>query len=286
VRGNTGRRRTAAVLTLATVAVAIGAYLAVMHIKPILTGSGCQVKASHAAMALDPEQASVAATIAGVAQRRGLPRRAVVIAYAAGMQESKLHNLGYGDRDSVGVFQQRPSQGWGPARKLRDPVYATTRFFQVLAGIHGYRRMPVYQAAQDVQRSADGYAYIQYQRPAAHLADAFTGAQPHAVWCWSPTASKAAADLADAQHELFKTFGPLGVRLAASPHDSPALLVRPSQPAAGWAVAAWLVTHAYRYHLRDVRYAGFGWHAASGTAGWTPERGSKDTGGAEEVSAS
>jgi hypothetical protein len=67
-----------------------------------------------------------------------MPPRAVVVAYAAALQESHLHNLSYGDRDSVGVFQQRPSEGWGPARKLKDPVYASTRFFQALTSVPKY----------------------------------------------------------------------------------------------------------------------------------------------------
>ena len=57
-----------------------------------------------------------------------------MVAYAAALQESHLHNLSYGDRDSVGVFQQRPSEGWGSATQLKDPVYATTRFFPALPG--------------------------------------------------------------------------------------------------------------------------------------------------------
>ena len=108
----------------------------------------------------------------------------MTIAYAAALQESKLQNLTYGDRDSVGVFQQRPSQGWGPRSDLENPVYATSKFFGALAKVPGYRRMPVYQAAQDVQHSADGFAYQQYQPLAAHMTAAFTGQDPHAVWCW------------------------------------------------------------------------------------------------------
>ena len=86
------------------------------------------------------------------------------MAYAAALQESKLQNLPYGDRDSVGVFQQRPSQGWGPRRDLENPVYATSKFFGALAKVPGYQRMPIYQAAQAVQHSADGLAYQRFSR--------------------------------------------------------------------------------------------------------------------------
>ena len=123
---------------------------------------GCQAGIGVHSIDLEPEQAAVAATIAGVAARQELPPRAVTIALAAALQETKLHNLDYGDRDSVGIFQQRPSEGWGSATDLQDPVYATTRFYAALTQVHGYATMPVYQAAQDVQHSADGSAYQQW----------------------------------------------------------------------------------------------------------------------------
>ena len=81
----------------------------------------------------------------------------------------------------------RPRAGGRP-RKLKDPVYATGRFFQALATVPDYLHTPVYRAAQAVQRSADGYAYIQYQPEATALAADFTGHSAHAVWCWSAAA--------------------------------------------------------------------------------------------------
>src|SRR6202044_3529231 len=121
----------------------------------------------------------------------GLPSRALTIAYATAFQESKLENLSYGDRDSVGIFQQRPSQGWGSAAQLQDPAYATQAFFGALVKVPNYTTIPVYQAAQAVQHSADGYAYQQYAQTGAQLAADFT-AKPHAVTCWySPSAQAA-----------------------------------------------------------------------------------------------
>ena len=135
-------------------------------------------------MSLSHGQAGIAATIAGVAQQDALPPRAVTVAYAAALQESKLTNLTYGDRDSVGVFQQRPSEGWGTRSQLEDPVYATSKFFDALTKVPDYEHLPVYKAAQAVQHSADGSAYDQYQPMATQLTSAFTGHHPHAVWCW------------------------------------------------------------------------------------------------------
>jgi hypothetical protein len=270
------------VILAAVVALGAGVYVAVRHAPSILGETGCTAGTGRAAVALDTQQAQIAATIAGVAHRRGMPPRALTVAYATAMQETHLHDPGYGDLDSVGVFQQRPSQGWGPASKLIDPVYASTRFFRALAGIHGYQRMPVYKAAQAVQHSADGYAYKQYQVLAAHLTTAFTGSSPRAVWCWPAGHATATAKLVPARRAIVKAFGPLPASRSGSAGDAASLLVQAPQPGLGWAVAAWLVTHAGKYRLHDVRYAGFRWPAPAGHTGWV-----KDTGApAGSVSAS
>jgi len=268
------------VLLLAVVALGTGVYVAFRHVPTILGETGCTAGTGHAAIALDPQQAQIAATIAGVAHHRDMPSRALTVAYATAMQETHLHDPDYGDLDSVGVFQQRPSEGWGPASKLVDPVYASTRFFRALAQVPDYRQMPVYKAAQAVQHSADGSAYEQYQGLAAHLTTAFAGA-PRAVWCW-PAGHHGAAKLTPARRAIVKAFGPLAASRSASGGDAPSLLVQAPQPSLGWAVAAWLVTHAGKYRLHDVRYAGFRWPAPSGHTGWV-----KDPGGpAGSVSAS
>ena len=83
-------------------------------------------------MTLTAEQVANAATIAQVGRDRGLPERAVVIALATAQQESRLRNLDYGDRDSLGLFQQRPSAGWGTEAQVQDPVYAANKFYDHL----------------------------------------------------------------------------------------------------------------------------------------------------------
>ena len=236
---------------------------------------GCQAGTGVAAIPLGVGQAGIAATIAGVAARDGLGRRAVTIAYAAALQESQLQNLGYGDRDSVGVFQQRPSQGWGTTAELEDPVYAATKFFAALVRVRGYAVMPVNQAAQDVQHSADGYAYGQWTEVATLLAGDFTGSSPGGVSCWYSPGAK--ADLGGALKQLTSTFGPGGGdgvlaaitrdRSAQEKKDGTAAVVR-VQRGAAWTVASWLVAYAQQYGLTEVRYAGYVWHAANGGAGW------------------
>ena len=109
---------------------------------------------------LSPEQTSNAATIAAVAIRRGLPKRATTVALAAALQESKLISLDYGDRDSVGLFQQRPSQGWGPKQSLIDPVYSSNKFYSALVRHPGWQQLTIADAAQAVQHSAQGQNYL------------------------------------------------------------------------------------------------------------------------------
>jgi hypothetical protein len=124
-----------------------------------------------------------AATIVGIAVRRGLPARAATIAIATALQESKLVNVRYGDRDSLGLFQQRPSQGWGTEAQVLDPVYATNAFYDRLVEVRDYRSLPITVAAQRVQRSGFPDAYAQHEQNARVVAAALTGQSAPAVSC-------------------------------------------------------------------------------------------------------
>lgn len=263
---------------LLVVILAAAGYVEFRHLAPVLEGNGCRAVAGRQSYTLDPEQASIAATIAGVAHKQSMPTDAVTIAYAAALQESKLHDLHYGDMDSVGVFQQRPSEGWGPSKNLEDPVYATTKFFRVLSHVHGYLTLPVYQAAQAVQHSADGAAYIQYQQMAAGLATVFTGGHAHAVSCWSSSPPKKQVDFAAADRGLARTFGAITGDGTGSPGSGRQAQLRVPQSPVGWAVAAWLVTHAASYGIHEVRYAGYQWQASTGFHGWTKDAGAPPPG--------
>jgi hypothetical protein len=120
------------------------------------------------------EQARHAITIAGVARDRGLPDRAVVIALATAQQESGLRNLDYGDRDSLGLFQQRPSQGWGTPAQVQDPVYAAGKFYDGLVLVPGWDTGRLTDVAQRVQRSGFPEAYQKHQAMAEELTAALT----------------------------------------------------------------------------------------------------------------
>jgi hypothetical protein len=276
----TTRRLRAVALTGSALVLAVAGYLAFNHFRspaPAPPPPGCQAGAGVAAISLGAGQAAIAATIAGVAARHRLPRQAVTIAYAAALQESQLENLDYGDRDSVGVFQQRPSQGWGPAADLEDPVYATTKFFDALVRVPGYARMPVDQAAQAVQRSADGSAYEQWVAVATLLSGYFTGQPPHGVSCWFAPGGR--ANLTAAVRELRQTFGPRGGVLASittgrsGQKETGSVAVVHAQRDAAWTVASWLVAYAQDYGISQVRYAGYEWNAADGSMGWQPDSG-------------
>ena len=114
---------------------------------------------------LTPEQRQNAGIIVSTARSLNAPPRAWVIALATAMQESNLRNIPYGDRDSEGLFQQRPSQGWGTPAEVTDPVHATSTFLQRLLAVPGWDAMALTDAAQIVQRSAFPDAYAQVGRP-------------------------------------------------------------------------------------------------------------------------
>jgi hypothetical protein len=194
---------------------------------------------------IDPAQAANATTIAGVGKQLGMPDHAVTIALATALQESQLHNLHYGDRDSLGLFQQRPSQGWGTPAQLLDPQYAAGAFFKALANVPGWETLSVTNAAQAVQRSSAPTAYATWEPLARSLAIATTGEIPAGLTC-DLVRTRSITPPPAVAPELTRTFGPsaLGV---------------PASRARGWTIAAWLVGHAEQYRIISVRFAGREW---------------------------
>ena len=128
-----------------------------------------------ASFTLTSEQAANARTIAAVATDRHLPQRAVVIAVATALQETHLRNLPYGDRDSLGLFQQRPSQGWGTPAQVQDPAYAAGKFFDHLVTVPGWQTGRLTDVAQAVQRSAFPEAYARWEPTADAIAASLAG---------------------------------------------------------------------------------------------------------------
>ncbi|MBO0809212.1 MAG: hypothetical protein J2P32_13030, partial [Actinobacteria bacterium] len=120
-------------------------------------------------------QAANAATIVKVGKRMGIPKRGLQVALAASLEESGLHNLHHGDHDSLGLFQQRPSQSWGTPHQVLNPTHAATQFFNHLKKVPGWAKMSITKAAQAVQRSATPSAYAKFAHKAAALVDHVLG---------------------------------------------------------------------------------------------------------------
>ncbi|MFC0105528.1 C40 family peptidase [Kibdelosporangium aridum] len=131
--------------------------------------------ASDPGLDLTDEQLGNAALIIQVGHELSIPPYGLQIAVATAMQESRLRNLPYGDRDSIGLFQQRPSMGWGTREQIMDPRYSSTMFYTRLQQVPGWQDMQLWQAAQAVQRSGFPYAYQQWAQLAAELVQRFGG---------------------------------------------------------------------------------------------------------------
>ncbi|WP_326812312.1 NlpC/P60 family protein [Streptomyces scopuliridis] len=127
---------------------------------------------------LPAEQVPNAQTIVAAGISLDVPNKGQIIALATAMQESRLRNLNYGDRDSLGLFQQRPSQGWGTAKQIRDPVYASERFYKALLKVDGWQQMTITQAAQAVQKSGLPDAYAQWEDLSTALQEAIAKTFP------------------------------------------------------------------------------------------------------------
>ncbi|PFG38747.1 hypothetical protein ATJ97_1234 [Georgenia soli] len=300
VRTTGPRRRargcgTGALTALGALGLSVGAVVLALN---VFTGGGasgtCVATLDDGTRAaLDADQADNAALMAAIAVRRELPARGVTVAVATALQESKLRNIDYGDRDSVGLFQQRPSQGWGTVEQIMDPVYSTNAFYDVLVTVQGWESKAVTEAAQDVQRSAFPDAYAQHEGRGRAFASALTGYSPAALTCHlddvpaesgsavgagsgttaSPTAPQR---LAAVQDRLARDFGEVDTEVApggvllVDGASLPAGL-DPAPARRGWAVAQWAVATASATDARVVATDGMAWVRADGDdAAWVP----------------
>jgi hypothetical protein len=247
------RRRWALVVTVAVVAAAgvtVGVRSLLHEVNP--PPPACRVGNGVEALLLDTEQAANATTITAVAARMGLPDHAVTIAIATVLQESKMHNLPYGDRDSLGLFQQRPSQGWGSPAQLLTPSFATAAFYRHLVKIDGWESLPVAQAAQSVQHSFDGSGYEAWVEEARAIARSLTGEATGQFSCRFATGTRPEPDrlVSLANRELGRD-----------------ALGKDGSPTHDWLVAQWLVGHAYQLGVHSVTVRGQRWRR--GDFGWT-----------------
>ncbi|GAA0478369.1 hypothetical protein ACFQ2B_10275 [Streptomyces stramineus] len=248
----------------------------------------CTVRANGESYALSPEQAVNAATISAVGSARGLPERAVTIALATAMQESGLRNIHHGDRDSLGLFQQRPTQGWGTTSQITDPVYASGKFYEHLVEVPGYSRLPLTVAAQKVQRSGFPQAYAKHEPDASLLASGLTGRAEAAFTCTTSPFDGKRGDPAAVRAKLRREFGAAVLPAAAevrggagstgsgSAAGAGRTITVPARALSGdggpersgWQLASWAVAHAAELRIERVAFGGRVWTAADSRDGW------------------
>lgn len=280
-----------------TVLLALAGYVAVRSMSGDTGPPRCTARAAESSdgdvptYEMSPEQAANAATIAAVGTTRGMPERAVTIALATALQESALRNIDHGDRDSVGLFQQRPSKGWGTVEQILDPVYSAGKFYAGLAEVPGYSRLPLTEAAQRVQRSGFPQAYAKHEPDATLLSAALTGRAAATLTCTGAGEGKA-GDPAAVRAALTSAFGPevlpgtAGADPAAKGGEAggqadakkPAEVevtvpVAASEEARGWELAHWAVAHSTDLRITEVSVGDRVWSTAKSGEGWRKTEG-------------
>ncbi|AQU70818.1 hypothetical protein [Streptomyces niveus] len=290
-----------------TVLLALAGYVAVRYVSGDSGPPRCTARAAESSdgdvptYEMSPEQAANAATISAVGTTRGLPERAVTIALATALQESALRNIDYGDRDSVGLFQQRPSKGWGTVEQILDPVYSAGKFYAELAEVPGYSRLPLTEAAQRVQRSGFPQAYAKHEPDATLLSAALTGRSAATLTC-TGTGDGEPGDPAKVRAALSRAFGPevlpgtAGADPAAGGGEAggqtdrradgqadgetdakaPAEVEVPvaaSDRARGWEFAHWAVARSADLRIAEVSIGDRVWSAAKSGQGWRKTEG-------------
>ncbi|MBT2554333.1 hypothetical protein [Arthrobacter sp. ISL-5] len=249
--------RGAIVVVLSLVLVAGGIYTATVLLQRSeqLVTEGCTAVVGTQRAELATDQAANAALITAVSVRRGLPPRAASIALATAMQESKLRNIGHGDLagpDSRGLFQQRPSQGWGTQEQVMDPNHATNAFYDALVEVPGYVTLEITEAAQRVQRSAYPRAYAQHEAMGRSFASVLSG-QTHGALDCTLRAPDAAGDPGALLAEAESAYG--GIPATASGRT----LELEAADNLAWSLAHWAVANAKEFAVTRVQVDGQSW---------------------------
>ncbi len=238
---------------------------------PLRDPEGCSARLAGHQVDLSTEQAENAALIAAIGVSRGLPARAVSIALATAYQESKIVNIDYGDRDSLGLFQQRPSQGWGTARQVRDPYYATNAFYDALEKIPDYQALRITEAAQRVQRSGFPEAYEDHAADARTLASVLTGYSPGGLFSCVVHEASQRGSAATVIRRLERAYGEIEITRTGSRQDV-AVTVDSGEDGTrlGWSVAQFAVAHGVRWRPAAVAYSGRHWRTGRPSEeGWS-----------------
>lgn len=264
-------------VVLVCLVVGVGAVVALTRSgRAYFAGDGCTAVVNGSSAQLDPDQARYASIIAAGSIKQKLPPRAATIALATAFQESGMANLDSGHRDSVGLFQQRPSQGWGTTKQIMDPYYSTARFYTALAKVPDYQNLSITDAAQRVQRSAYGDAYAKHETRSRILASAMTGQTPAAFTC---TAAHAKPTWTPGQ-VMTNVAASFGDRVKVAAASSGVVVTVPAKQGASadrgqirWAVAQWAVANAAQAPIASVATNGQLWSRTKGGDGWQAEKG-------------
>ncbi|MFL6060423.1 MAG: hypothetical protein ACJ72E_04255 [Marmoricola sp.] len=263
--------RTRSLVFLATIAIIGGIAIAIWRgTGPLPDPEQCEATVAGRTVPLSTEQGRNAALIAAIGVQRGLPARAVSIALATAYQESKIRNLAGGDRDSIGLFQQRPSQGWGTPAQIRDEHYSINKFYEALEKIHGYETMRITEAAQEVQRSGYPEAYEEHAPDARALASALTGYSTGGAFTCVWHTPKGHSTASVAQSSLDDAFGTVGAARTGSRQDFTISVDAGIEGnRRGWAYAQYLVAMAGPLKIHEVTYDGRTWKTGRASEkGW------------------
>jgi len=261
------------VLVLALVGIAGGSYFALQRYGSPAHAGTCVATGLGTSHRYTTERVANAALISATAVDRGMPPRAASIALATAYQESQLRNIDYGDRDSLGLFQQRPSQGWGSEEEIMDPIYSTNAFYNALEDVPGYESGDINDVAQRVQRSGHPEAYRDHETEGRLYASALTGQSGANLVCILEDVG-AMSSPEQVRAELARQFpraleaGRLSATLesASSVTSAPAgagataLVIDPGgDEQLGWALANWAVARAAEDGIVQVSYGGRVW---------------------------
>lgn len=277
--------------------IAGGSYLALEQYGSPARSGTCTASGLGTTHRYRSEQAANAALISAVAVDRALPPRAASIALATAFQESQLRNIDHGDRDSLGLFQQRPSQGWGTEQQIMDPIHASNAFYDKLVEIDGYQSADINDIAQRVQRSGVPDGYRDHETEGRLFASALTGMSGPNLTCSLPSV-RTTVSPETVRGELTRQFsrlqeaGLLTARLQKTSRSAPdapgdagptsVVVDTGGRDQLGWAVANWAVARAADDGIVQVRHGGRVWDREA--RGKDAEQwGAADRGDAEQI---
>jgi hypothetical protein len=253
--GTAGRFGCVVVAVVVVAALVVGGFLLLRSrglTSPVPGQQRCVATAKQRSVALDLDQAHYASIIVGVSVKRGLPARAATIALATVYQETGIRNLDYGDRDSVGLFQQRPSAGWGSPQQLIDPYYATGKFYDALVKIDGWASEDITEVAQKVQKSSYPEAYRDHEADARVLASTMTGQSAAGFTCLEREGNPGKPTELVASIE--KTFGKVSDQT-----EDKVIGIDARSGARAWAYACYALANSERYGVVAITVGGRQW---------------------------